>query len=333
MYQKTIFLMLWMMAGPLVQAQQAPGKAIRIADSLTIKERQERDPVLLRSELDSLIKLYAPAPATIHNPAQSQPVTEAAVFYLAGGMLLLLLVSGSVLVIVYRQRRLLNKTIYTLREKKNRETRMEGGMMKRSLASEGQAPGSWPKDGPAEFGELIKENEDLKAVIKSYNGIQQEFDALKQGIKKMYKVKNYPGYDKNKEELLAIQNVLKTESAVAEYAYEKFLKPVLAIADSNKNHPSRMSAADNERLCDLLLSLSFFYIEYLYLRVRDLSVGGTMVERIRSLTEGRALRTELLRQLNTESGSRALVLRMALSKLAVKDLTYPVFDETNLNPT
>mgnify|MGYP003452786756 CR=1 FL=1 len=183
----------------------------------------------------------------------------------------------------------------------------------------------------AELIKLAKENEGLQGVIKTYNGIQQDLDSLKQKMRKMYKVKNYPGYDKNKDEVIAIQNVLATEGAVTEYAYEKFLKPILAIADTHKNHPSKMNTDDRERIFDLLLSLSFFYIEYLYLRVSELSVGGTIVERIRTLTGGQALKTELLKQLNTDSGSRALVVRLALSKWSVKDLSYPVFDETNLN--
>ena len=51
-----------------VISAQANSKTLRIADTLTTKEKAERNPVLLRSELDSLIKLYAP----VQLPVQEQ---------------------------------------------------------------------------------------------------------------------------------------------------------------------------------------------------------------------------------------------------------------------
>ena len=182
-----------------------------------------------------------------------------------------------------------------------------------------------------ELHKLSKENEGLNRVIKEYNGIQHEYDSLKHGILKTYKVKNYPGYDKTKDEMLAMQGVLQTENAVVNYAYEKFLKPILTITDANKNSPAKISTAERERLLDLLVSLSLLYIEYLYLRVNDLSVGGKMVERIKGCSNGNGPDISLLKKLNTEFGSRALVLKMALNKAELHQLSYPVFDETNLN--
>jgi hypothetical protein len=38
-----------------------------------------------------------------------------------------------------------------------------------------------------------------------------------------------------------------------------------------------------------------------------------------------------MKQLNMEHGSRALVLRMVLDAMKIQRLSYPVFDETNLN--
>jgi hypothetical protein len=182
-----------------------------------------------------------------------------------------------------------------------------------------------------EIHKLSKENEGLNRVIKEYNGIQHGYDSLKHGILKTYKVKNYPGYDITKDETLAIQGVFQTENSLANYAYEKFMKPILAITDINKNSPAKLSVADREKLLDLLVSLSLLYIEYLYLRINDLSIGGKMVERIQGLSKGKGPDISLLKKLNTEFGSRALVLKMALSKVNLHELTYPVFDETNLN--
>ena len=333
MTRKTIVFIFLVACGLLSAAQQLPEKTLRITDSLTAKEKAERNPVLLRSELDSLIKRYAPLPVDAGNQEKPVQRTEVASAYLLAGMALLILVSGWILFLLFRQRRNLGKTLKVLQQQAGmKETVSANGNGKtRGRSTTGSNPEARMEILNAELLELAKENEGLQGVIKTYNGIQQDFDSLKQVMQKMYKVKNYPGYDKNKDELIAFKNVLATEGAVAEYAYEKFLKPVLAIADTHKNYPSKMNTADREKIFDLLLSLSFFYIEYLYLRVNELSVGGTIVERIRNLTGGQALKTELLKQLNTDSGSRALVVRLALSKMAVKDLSYPVFDETNLN--
>jgi len=183
----------------------------------------------------------------------------------------------------------------------------------------------------AELMKLLKENEGLNRVIKEYNGIQHEFDSLKHGLKKTYKVKNYPGNERSKDELAAMQAVLSTEKAVAGYAYEKFLKPLLGIADTYKNNPSKMKESDRLRIIDLLISLSFLYIEYLYLRVSELSVGGNIVQRINACSKGMDPDPSLLKKLNKEFGSRALVMHLALQRSSLTNLSYPVFDETNLN--
>jgi len=124
---------------------------------------------------------------------------------------------------------------------------------------------------------------------------------------------------------------METENSVANYAYEKFLKPILEITDANKNNPAKVNDEDREKLLELLVSLSLLYIEYLYLRVNDLAIGGKMVERIQGLSKGNGLDPSLLKKLNTEYGSRALVLRMILDKTQLHKLSYPVFDETDLN--
>jgi cell division protein FtsB len=186
-------------------------------------------------------------------------------------------------------------------------------------------------DLTAELHKLTKENENLDRVIKEYNGIQHEYDSLKHGLHKAYKIRNYPGYDKTKHETNAMQTVLDTENIVATYAYEKFLKPILSLTDTNKNNPAMLTENDRKKLLDHLLSLSLLYIEYLYLRINDLSIGGKMVERIKGFSSGNGIDTTLLKKMNTDHGSRALVVKMALAKAGVSTLSYPVFDETDLN--
>lgn len=232
----------------------------------------------------------------------------------------------------YRQKQQLSNLVETLREeKKEMQPANTVPVASKKGKGFGSAADSRLSELKTELLKLSKENESLQRVVKEYNGIQHEYDSLKHGILKAYKVKNYPGYDKSKDEAVAMKSVLNTENFVAAYAYEKFLKPILAIADANKNSPAKTAPEDREKLLDLLVSLSLLYIEYLYLRVNDLAIGGQMVERIQGLSKGNGLDPALLKKLDTEFGSRALVIKMALDKAGLQKLAYPVFDETNLN--
>ena len=105
--------------------------------------------------------------------------------------------------------------------------------------------------------------------------------------------------------LAVISSLLDTERSVALYAYEHFLKPVLAIADANKNNPARINPEEREKMLDLLISLALLYSEYLYLRINDLSIGGKIAERIGSLKNGNNIDKASLKELNVEHGSRA----------------------------
>jgi hypothetical protein len=174
--------------------------------------------------------------------------------------------------------------------------------------------------------ELTTELEKEKETVQS---VTQEYGLIKQSIAEVYKVRNYPFFDKEKGEDEVITDLLKTEKAVANHAFEKFLKPVIAITDANKNNPAKISTEDSEKLVELLISLSLYHIEYLYLRINDLAVGGNIVQRIGS--NGKGLDPSLLKTLSIEHGSRALALRMALNKAGIHQLSYPVFDETDLN--
>ncbi len=330
----TFFMLLFFSAG--LQAQQPIVKPIRIVDTLTTQEKTGRNPVILKSELDSMIKQFNDS-----QPVQlvKEPVVEAADntnLYILASLLAIIALLSFILFIFYRHQQKINRTIAGLQEKtKQPPMESSNGLNPAGKEKKGKVtPQSLENkisDLNAELNKLSKENEGLNRVIKEYNGIQHEYDSLRHGMRKAYKVKNYPGYDKSKDETLAMQGVLETENAVAVFAYEKFLKPILVITDANKNSPAKLNEADREKLLDLLISLSLLYIEYLYLRVNDLSIGGKMVERIQNLSKGKGLDTSQLKKLNTEFGSRALVIKMALDKAALHKLSYPVFDETNLN--
>lgn len=182
-----------------------------------------------------------------------------------------------------------------------------------------------------ELESVAKENEQLNDMLAEAKDVRLDFEAVKQKMMEVYKIRNYPGFNKEKTETEIVKGLLDTERSVALYAYEHFLKPVLAIADANKNNPARIKTEEREKLLDLLISLSLLYSEYLYLRIGDLSIGGKIAERIGSLKNGSQVDPATLKNLNMEHGSRALVLRMVLDKTPVQHLSYPVFDETNLN--
>ena len=62
------------------------------------------------------------------------------------------------------------------------------------------------EDLAAELTKMTRENEGLTRVIKEYNGIQHEFDSLRHGMNKAYKIRFYPGKKKYRE--CWIQNLL-----------------------------------------------------------------------------------------------------------------------------
>jgi len=312
-------------------AQQNEARHLRIADTLTTQEKTVKNPVLLQSELDSLIKIYV-----ANQPVQlaKEPVKESnsSNQYLLPCLFIIIALLLVVLLLLYRHQQRINRAVTELNEKTTqKELVVQLTAKDKKGRSAPQSLESRINDLNAELHKLSKENEGLNRVIKEYNGIQHEYDSLRHGILRNYKIKNYPGYDKTKDETWVMQAVLETENTVAAYAYEKFLKPILFITDANKNSPAKLSQEDGNKLLDLLISLSLLYIEYLYLRVNELSVGGKMVERIKGFSKGSGVDASLLKKLDTEFGSRALVIRMALDKAALRQLTYPVFDETNLN--
>jgi TM2 domain-containing membrane protein YozV len=332
-----IYISLWLLfISTVISAQQIETKSIRIVDTLTAQEKANRNPVILKAELDSLIKQYHSALPKLEI---KEPVKEAFVDlngYLLLSLLAIVLLLATIIFLLFGHQKKINQVISGYNEKINEPFPRNGkGHKIMSREKKGHTSKEVMEEKiaelDAELNKLTKENEGLAGVVKEYNGIQHEFDSIKQGILKTYKVKNYPGYDKLKNDTQVMQGVLQTENSLAVYAYEKYVKPLLAIADSNKNNPAKISKADQEKLMDMLISISFLYIEYLYLRVNELSIGGKMVERIHGLNKGNDPDVSLLKKLDTEFGSRALVVKIALEKASLNQLSYPVFDETNLN--
>ena len=331
-------LICWIIFSLFALSVTAQDKGIRIADTLTAQEKVSRHTVLLKSELDSLIRLYHVS-ETKTVPQEPVIRTENNVQeYLLWGVIGLLTGVALLIFLLYRNQQKLNETIFLLnRQVQNLElatysiNNNDMSIIKSKGKPSVPALEKKVQSLTTQLEKTQKDKEELQHLLEEYTSSKLDFESVKQQMMEVYKIRNYPGFSKEKSETDIVKSLLDTERSVAIYAYEHFLKPVLAIADTHKNNPAKINPDEREKMLNLLISLSLLYSEYLYLRITDLSVGGKMVERLGSLRNGNHIDTGLLKELNIEHGSRALVLRMVLDKMDIQNLSYPVFDETNLN--
>jgi hypothetical protein len=322
-----------------LSAQEPERKSIRVVDSLAADEKVNRNTVILQSELDSMIRIHNDAlPRTV--PQEARIINRNDVpLYLVISACVALVAIAILLFVLFRNQKKSVRTVYMLRKQIQH---LELAAYSSGAVSDASPHRSRSKTSlPAlerkiqsltmQLDKAAGENQELKDQLADYSNARHDFESIKQQMMEVYKIRNYPGFDKEKTETEIVRSLLDTERSVALYAYEHFLKPVIAIADANKNNPARINPDEREKLLDLLISLSLLYSEYLYLRINELSVGGKIVERIGNLKNGHSFDTSSLKALNTDHGSRALVLRMVLDKTSIQHLSYPVFDETNLN--
>jgi hypothetical protein len=301
-------LFLWLYG---LKAQTPDKHSIRVVDTLTSQEKINRNPVLLQSELDSMIRAYEIThPATVPQQVTKESITTMPLWSAIAAAAVVLII----LILLFRMLQ------------HQRDFSAEIGSLKKQLE---ELEFYAATEADTSTNKKAESNGWHDKQKKNESAVLQEYESIKRSITEVYKIKNYPGFDKMKAEGQIIKDLLITERAVANTAFEKFLKPIIAISDANKNNPAKMSEEDSRRMLDLLVSLSLYYSEYLYLRINDLSVGGNMVQRIGS--NGKGIDPALLKKLNTEHGSRALAMRMALNKAGIDKLTYPVFDDTDLN--
>ena len=340
MNNKLFILLFFCLVTCNLVAQEPEKKSIRIVDTLTAQEIDNRNTVILKSELDSLMQLYiASQPKTLPREPAVKEESQVPIYLLVTGIAALLAIAG-LLYILFRNQKKFQRTVSILHRQIQH--------LELAAYSSGSIPDANPGNkikGKAtipglekkiqllttQLEKTAKEKEELETTLSEITNIRRDFEAVKQQMMEVYKIRNYPGFNKEKTETEIVKSLLDTERSVALYAYEHFLKPVMAIADANKNNPAKINPEEREKLLNLLISLSLLYSEYLYLRINELSVGGKIVERIGSLKNGNNIDPALLKELSTEHGSRALVLRMVLDKTSIQNLSYPVFDETNLN--
>ncbi len=334
-----LFVLVLCLAALSISAQEPERKSIRIVDSLTAQEKTDRNTVLLRSELDSLVQLHGNKQLVVQ--PQENPVEPASMdmVYLIAGVVALLLIALLLYLLFVNQKKF-HRVVRTLQKKVQHlelAANSSGSIADATSGSRNKAKTSIPAlerkidSLSLQLEKANEENSTLQGLLTEATRSQHDYESVKQQMMEVYKIRNYPGFNKEKTETEILKSMLDTERSVALYAYEHFLKPIMAITDANKNNPAKIDQSEKEKLVDLLISLSLLYSEYLYLRISDLSVGGKIVERLGSLKNGNEIDPASLKELSTEHGSRALVIRMALDKTAIQHLSYPVFDETNLN--
>ena len=334
-----LFVLVLCLAALSISAQEPERKSIRIVDSLTAQEKTDRNTVLLRSELDSLVQLHGNKQLVVQ--PQENPVEPASMdmVYLIAGVVALLLIALLLYLLFVNQKKF-HRVVRTLQKQVQHlelAAYSSGSIADATSGSRNKAKTSIPAlerkidSLSLQLEKANEENSTLQGLLTEATRSQHDYESVKQQMMEVYKIRNYPGFNKDKTETEILKSMLDTERSVALYAYEHFLKPIMAITDANKNNPAKIDQSEKEKLVDLLISLSLLYSEYLYLRISDLSVGGKIVERLGSLKNGNEIDPASLKELSTEHGSRALVIRMALDKTAIQHLSYPVFDETNLN--
>src|SRR5688572_27018275 len=170
-------------SGPFAGGQ--PGsKTIRIADTLTVQEKANRNTIILRSELDSMIRHYNLLNPVVTEPKESVKTNEASNdLYILGAVLLILFLLGLFMYSFYAYRKKFNLALAGLKRQLNYQDPETDTTLKTEAVNAGKDKGSKSRATPPvlekkiselndELHKLTKENEGLNRVLKEYNGIQ-----------------------------------------------------------------------------------------------------------------------------------------------------------------
>lgn len=338
--KRFFFNLIALLAFVFVHEAQSPAdtrQQLRIVDTLSAEQKKDRVPILLKAELDSMIAAHL---ASVPKEAEPQTEAENEMFdywpWVAAAAWLAILV---LMYLLWNNQQRANRHLLRLyKQIQHMDTQLLSAPVKSNASDQ---TGKKKMSSTAMEKEILelkeqiakssREKQGMEMMLDEYRLVKQEYEGLKQQMMDVYKVRHYPGFAKERSETEILTGLVATERAVAHYAYERFLKPIIQITDANKNHPARITEDDKQKIADMLVSMGLLYSEYLYLRIGELSIGGRMVERIGSLQKGNGIDPTLLKQLNTEHGSRALALRLAIDTMGLRHLSYPVFEETNLN--
>lgn len=337
LYYKLLAFCVFCLLSHAVTAQ-VDSLRITIADTLTAEQKRSTNRVILKSELDSLVKLNQ-APVEKQEPV---PVSTAKETALIIALALAVLVVILLIILASRDNNKHKKLIGSLEAQQN----FLGNQIKTLAPPKKEVKPETDKLNPKQkipeletkilslnknLEKLTKENGQLGNIKKEQEELKSNYEELKQNILKTFKIRHYPrsGEEMKDDELLP--EWLETERMFATNVFERYIKPVHQILDANKKDPANTPEADKNKLIETLISLSLLYIEYLYLRVSELAIGGKISERINTIKKASTINESYLKPLDVEHGSKALVLYLALKEKNISELSYPVFDETNLN--
>ena len=206
-YKLIISLFLCLVAGSLL-AQQPEAKYIRIADTLTAQEKVNRNTVILKSELDSLIQLHN---NSLPKTMQQDPVQKAESQlpeYLLWVAIALLLGITVLLYVIFRNQKKFNQTISSLNRQiqhlemaaisANVNEFGTGSKLKGKVSLQGLEKKI--QSLTAQLEKSTKDNKELEQTVKDYTNSKQDFEMVKQQMMEVYKVRNYPGFTKDKSE-------------------------------------------------------------------------------------------------------------------------------------
>jgi Sec-independent protein translocase protein TatA len=204
MKNKILFFVLFSFVWVVAHSQQQPDKRkLRIVDTLTTQERNNRNPVILKAELDSMIQLYM---ASLPHVKQQEPVkeiiTEIPVWVTVTGIVVLVVVAA-LLYLLFHYHKRLTKTISDLKRLiQNFE------LLSSSASSPDTAEKSSKRKTTMEK-RLNELSEELAKQKTDYETVMHEYGLIKQSIAEVYKVRNYPLFDKTKSEEQIIQDLLQ----------------------------------------------------------------------------------------------------------------------------
>ena len=114
MNNKLFILLFFCLVTCNLVAQEPEKKSIRIVDTLTAQERDNRNTVILKSELDSLMQLYiASQPKTLPREPAVKEESQVPIYLLVTGIAALLAIAG-LLYILFRNQKKFQRTVSIL---------------------------------------------------------------------------------------------------------------------------------------------------------------------------------------------------------------------------
>src|SRR5688572_21097298 len=204
---KLIISILFCLVSCSLVGQEPEKKSIRIVDTLTLQEKDNRNTVILKSELDSLISLYnASQPKTIPQEpvVTSENQLPINLLIIAIGALLAI---AFLLYILFRNQKKFQRTVSILNKQiQHLElAAYSSGNIADANGSNKMKKSSIPslekkiQSLTTQLEKATKDNEELETLVSESTNIRHDFESVKQQMMEVYKIRNYPGFDRSEE--------------------------------------------------------------------------------------------------------------------------------------